>query len=177
MGQLQTRLYQPVTSRVIMVCLNVSTSEMIFGGFYPEVFEHLVRLSASLAYQSMQDGYAVGLVSNGGMVGGGKPFNIPPARSTHHLIKLLESLAGLQPLTISRFENYLLHEMHSIPYGASLAVVTSIVPESLQVMLASLRKYHHQVTLIYTGESPVSDLPGIHVVCIPLDQPDAKVSS
>jgi len=166
-GSLQTRLYQPVTSKVLMICLNVSTSEMIYGGFYPEVFEHLVRLSASLAYQSIQDRYAVGLLSNGGMIGGGKPFHIPPARSTHHLIKLLESLAGLQALTIARFENYLLHEMHSIPYGASLVVVTSILPMSLQVMLSRLQKYHHKVTLIYTGAQAVADLPGVRSYHVP----------
>jgi hypothetical protein len=95
------------------------------------------------------------------MVGGGKPFHIPPARSTHHLIKLLESLAGLQALTIARFENYLLHEMHSIPYGASLVVVSSILPVSLQIMLSRLQKYHHKVTLIYTGAQAAPDLPGV----------------
>jgi uncharacterized protein (DUF58 family) len=170
-GQLQSRLYQPVTSKVLMICLNVSTSEMVFGGYYPDLLEHLIQLAASMIYRSFQDGYAVGLLTNGGMVGGGKPFHIAPARSTHHLIKLLEALAGLQALTISKFENFLLHEMHSVPYGAALVILTSIVPESQRMILARLQKSHHEITLIYTGSGALPEIQGIRMIHSPRKNP------
>lgn len=163
-GTLQTRLYQPVTSRTMMVCLNGTTTEDSLGGYYAEVLENLVSLAASVVYQAHRDGYSVGLLSNSGLVGGGRPFHIDPARTTLHLSRILEALAALQPITFNRFDNYIMREVHSIPYGASLVLMTSIIPTELVMAMMKLRKFHPNVTLISTYPSPPPEIPGVQTV-------------
>jgi hypothetical protein len=79
-------------------------------------------------------------------------------------MKLLEALAGLQPLTLTRFENYILRQAHSIPYGTALVIVTSILPLDLLAAILKLRKHQPNITLISTNAEPPADIPGVSVV-------------
>lgn len=166
-GTLQTRVYQPVTARTLMMCLNVSTSEGVVGGFYPEVLDHLISLAASILYDSYQDMYSIGLLTNGGMVGGGRPMHIAPARTSHQLIKLFESLAALQPYTLAKFETYLIRQMHAIPFGSSLVILTAIMPDELLTALTRLRRYQQNITLVSTCERPIPILSGVTAIHLP----------
>ena len=167
-GRMQSKVFQPVTSRMMEVCLNVSTSELVFGGFYPELLEYLVKLAATVIYQGYEAGYSVGLLSNGGMSGGGLPFNIQPSRSRHQLMRLLEALAGIQPITISRFENHLLREMHNITYGSSLVIITMIFPAGLKEALFRLKRTQKNITVIFAGENMPANIPGIEIIHLPI---------
>ncbi len=166
-GRMQSKVFQPVTSRMMEVCLNVSTSEMVFGGFYPELMEYLVKLTATIIYQGYEAGYSVGLLSNGGMSGGGLPFNIQPSRSRQQLMRLLEALAGIQPITISRFENHLLREMHNITYGSSLVIITMIFTAGINEALIRLKRSQKNITVIITGDQVPDKIPGIEIIHLP----------
>lgn len=169
-GKIQSKVFQPVTSRMMEVCLNVATSDLVFGGYYPELMEYLVKLTATVVYQGYSAGYSVGLLSNGGMSGGGLPFNIQPSRSRHQLMWLLEALAGLQPITISRFENHLLREMHNITYGSALVIITMINSTGIQEALVRLKKTQKDITLIYAGEKDPPRIHGIETIHMPFSQ-------
>ncbi len=180
-GTLQTRLFQPVTSRVMMICLNGTTSDVVMGGYYAEVLENLISLAASLIYRAHREGFSVGLLSNSNLVGGGRPFHIGPARTTAHLARLLEALAALQPITFNRFDNYILKEAHSIPYGSSLVILTSVVPEELLMSVIRLRKYHPNLTFISTHPDTPVEIAGVQTIHWPFvyeapsDLSDGKV--
>jgi hypothetical protein len=58
--------------------------------------------------------------------------------------------------------------MTDIPYGATLVIVTALLPESLQDTLLRLRRYRPNILLMSLASNPPPDLPGIQVVHLPL---------
>ena len=117
---------------MMMICLNVSTQHQFWLGVEQDKLEYLIKVAATLAYQGIQDGYAVGLLSNGCLAHSDQPFYIPPGRSTDHLALLLTALAGVTPFTVAPFEKYLVLAMPKVPYGASLVVVSALVSPALE---------------------------------------------
>jgi len=166
-GELQVKVYQPVSSRVMVICLNVTTEVHFWLGYSPALLEHLVKVCAALAYQSMQDGYSVGLYSNGCLAHADQPFRIRPGRSTYQLAVLLGALAGVTPYITAQFETFLIRSMSEIPFGATLVLVTALVTENLQNTLLRLRRYRPNITLISLAESAPSPIPGIHTIHLP----------
>lgn len=169
-GSLQVKVYQPVTSRVMVICLNVSTAHQYWLGFDADLLEHLVKVAATLAFNGVQDGYSVGLVSNGCLAHSDQPFNIPPGRSPNQLSMVLQALAGVTPFTTAPFERYLVTSMPKIPYGSALLIVTAVVTSQLCESLLMLRRYRTHTTLISLAGTPPPDLPGIHMVHTPFQK-------
>lgn len=84
-GALQVKIYQPVSARMMVICLNVMTELHMWLGYSPAVLEQLVKVCTTLAYHGMEDGYAVGLFSNGCLAHADQPFRIQPGRSPRQL--------------------------------------------------------------------------------------------
>ncbi len=163
-GELQVRVYQPISARVLMLCLNATTQPMYWLGVDPGMLEFLIKATATLAYQGILDGYAVGLLSNGCLAHSDRPFHLPPGRSTDHLAQLLTALAAVTPFTTAPFENYLVQSMPRVPFGASLLVISASVTPALCASLVQINRYRASTTLVSLGnEIPVA-IPGIRVV-------------
>ncbi len=97
-GELQSRVYQPVSGLDMIICLNVATFEPQWMGIEPEKIEALVSIAASVARKAYEQGYRVGLVSNSAIAQSGKPFRINPGRSPNQIPLILEALAGITPI-------------------------------------------------------------------------------
>lgn len=69
--------------------------EQFVGKHAEAEFEHTLEIVASLAVRLDQQGYAVGLVTNGAIVEGG-PTILPVSRNPQQLAAILEVLARLQ---------------------------------------------------------------------------------
>lgn len=169
-GDLQVKIYQPVTSRLMMVCLNVLTSKRPWLGTNQDLLERLVSLAATIAYQGIEDNYAVGLISNGCLTHADHPFHISPGRSPGQLAILLEALASVTAYTTAPFEDYILNALPATAYGATLVVVTGFVTPELSQTLLRLKRYRANTTLISLEETPPPDLPGIRVVHLPFEK-------
>jgi uncharacterized protein (DUF58 family) len=165
-GSLQVKVYQPVTARIMMLCLNVSTTEYAWEGYNATLLEHLVKMSTTILYQAYQGGFSVGLISNGGTASG-QPFHLAPGRSTRHLIRMLELLAAIQPLTVSRFETYMTRQLNSIPYGASLVLLTSTFSRELANALWRIRRYRKQMTILMVGDELKEKPAGLNIIHLP----------
>ena len=166
-GSLQTKVYQPVTARTLVLCLNVSTTPQHWLGFFQERLELLVSISATIVCRAVEDGYAVGLFSNGCLAHADQPFRFKPGKAKGQLALLLQALAGVTPFTTTNFETFLLRSMADIPFGATLVVVTALLPTSLQDTLARLLRYRPHILLIALTEETPPALPGIQVVHLP----------
>ena len=166
-GVLQARIYQPVSSQMMVICLNVDTSAHFWEGVNLELLEQLIKVAATLVYQGMESGYAVGLISNGYLFHAGQPFRIPPGRNPAQLARLLQTLAGLTPLTTSSFEQYLMKSTSSLPYGATLVIVTALVTTELAETLVRLERYRKYMTLISLGKTPPPEIRGIQTIHLP----------
>ncbi len=168
-GQLQVRVFQPTSAQVAQICLNTSTMEDHYG-VYPELFEYLVSVAATLTDHYFNRGYQVGFMSNGSFIHSHRPINIPPGRSMKQLSVLLEVLAGITPLFSIPFEKYLIREMPQVPYGASLLVITAVTPPVLLETLARLKRHNRQVTLLSLAQSPPDSVAGLNVLHRPFLQ-------
>jgi uncharacterized protein (DUF58 family) len=166
-GQLQVKVYQPTSAQVMVLCLNVSTYHRYWEGVYPALLERLLSLAARLVTEAVQDGYRVGMISNGCLSNSDQPFRIPPGRTPGQLAHLLQALAGVTPMVVAPFERFLLREVPHITYGASLLVLTAVTSPELMETLASLKRHERQLSLISLAEQPPPRLPGMRAVHLP----------
>jgi len=169
-GDLQVKVYQPVTARVLEICLNVSTFEVPWLGVKPAMLEQLVKMAATFCFHGFQNGYAVGLLSNGCLAHADHPFRIQPGRSHGQLPLLLSSLAAVTSFTTAPFESHLIKSLPQIPYGATLVILTSIVPPALCDTLIHLKRYRSYTTLISLEKTPPPQLPGIRTIHLPFQE-------
>lgn len=170
-GSLQVKVYQPVSSQVMTVCLNVSTLAHSWEGYLPGLLEHLIRVAATITQEGMRKGYAVGLLSNGCLAHADQPFRVQPGRSPGQLARLFEMLAGVTPLTTTPFERYLLRSSPSIPYGATLVIITAFFSDELARTLVRLKRYRLHMTVYSLAETPPPVIPGVRMVHMPYVEP------
>jgi len=163
-GQLQVKVYQPVSAQVTVICLNVATSPRPWEGVYPALQEHLLQVAATLVDVGLQTGCQVGMISNGCLANSDHPFRIPPSRSPRQLARLLESLAGVTPLVMAPFERFLLHEAPRLPYGATLVILTAVVTPELAETLLSLKRHERRVLLLSVAQEIPAPIPGIRMI-------------
>jgi len=168
-GELQSRVLQPISSQVMMVCLNVATFPERWQGVNPDLLERVVNIAATIVHEAIRDGYAVGLLSNGGMSHSDQPYSMAPGRSPQQLSWLLQALAGVMPISTLPFEKYLLKAMPSLPYGSSLVVISAIHTTLLSETLLRLKHYRGGITLLSLDENTPAEIPGIRVIRLPAE--------
>ena len=166
-GSLQVKVYQPISARVLVVCLNASTMAHLWEGYKPELLEYLVSYTATLVQRGLEDGYRVGLISNGCLGSADQPFRIPPSRSPEQLSHLLTALAAITPVVAGPFERFLISEMPHLDYGATLVVVTALSTPTLVETLLRLKQHGHKITLIVISETPPADIRDLRMVHVP----------
>jgi uncharacterized protein (DUF58 family) len=166
-GNLQVKVYQPVSSKVVVICLNISTSEQSWLGTDRVLFEHLVKVAATLVYKYIDDGYAVGLVSNCALAYSDRAFQIPPSTSTRQLILLLETLARVTPFVTTPFETFLGKALTQMPFGASLVIISALNTPELFEALMRVKRYRSNTTLVSLDANNPPELPGIHAIHMP----------
>jgi len=167
MGSLQVKVYQPVSARVMVVCLNASTMPHTWEGYKPELLEFLVSYAAALVQRGLEDGYRVGLISNGCLGSADQPFRVPPGRSPKQLSHLLTALAAVTPIVAGSFERFLISEAPHVPYGATLVVLSALTSPALTETLLRLKRHGRKVTLIIISETLPTDIPGLRIVHVP----------
>jgi uncharacterized protein (DUF58 family) len=166
-GQLQVKVYQPISSQVMVLCLNILTSEHPWIGMNQDLLERLIKVCATLAYHSSQRGYAVGLISNGCMAHADRPFNIAPGRSPTQLATILQALAAVTPYHTGQFEPFLMNSLKTIPYGATLVILTGVLTPLLGETILRLKRYRSNIILYTLDPNPPGHLPGIRVIHLP----------
>ena len=166
-GSLQVKVYQPVSARVLVACLNASTLAHFWEGYKPELLEYLASYTAALVQRGLEDGYRVGLISNGCLGTADQPFRVPPGRSPDQLSHLLTALAAITPIVAGSFERFLVSEIPRLAYGATLVVITALTSPALVETLLRLKKYGHKITLIVISESLPAGLHDLRVVHVP----------
>lgn len=166
-GELQVRVLQPTSARVLVVCLNVSTLAHAWEGTNPELLEQLVGVATTLIQQFMQNGYRVGLASNGSLAHADRPFRVPPGNSPAHQAHLLTALASVTPFVTGSFDRFLLAEAPRLPYGAALLVVTAFVSDELVEALVRLKQHNRKLTLLSLSLDPPPEIPGVQNFHLP----------
>ena len=173
-GQLQVKVFQPTSANIMVICLNISTFARHWEGTNPELFEHVIKVAATLATKGIEDGYRVGLIANGCLAHADQPFRIPPGRSPKQLASLLEALAGVTPVVTGPFENFLIKQVPRVSYGATLLIVTGITNPELFETLVQLKQRGRQITLLSFAEESPQQVPGVRTIHLPFHPPETN---
>ncbi len=174
LGELQVKEYEPTTARNLVVCLNVATFEHHWVGVDTPLLEALVSLSASLLSAAAEDGYSVGLYSNGCLAHADQPFRLPPGRSPDQLANLLQALAGVTSFVTAGYERFLVEAMPRIPYGSVLVLVTAVIRDDLPHTLLFLKRHGRRVVLAALTAEPPPFVPDVLTYHLPHLRPSGS---
>ncbi len=163
-GELQVKVYQPVSARVMVICLNVMTMPHYWEGANPALLEYLTRVAAAIAQRALADGYRVGLIANTCLSHADQPFRVPPGRSPEQLARLLTALAGATLFVTSTFDSFLLHESPRLPYGATLVLITGQTSQELREAALRLRQRERRIVLLSFDERKPLSIPGVTLI-------------
>jgi uncharacterized protein (DUF58 family) len=163
-GDLQSRVYQPISGLDLIVCLNVATFDPHWLGVNPKLMEALISKAASLVYYAFGEGYRVGLISNGGIAYAGRAFRVPPGRSPKQLPILLEALSGVTPVVISPFSRFLIAQAPNLQYGSTLLIVTGVMTPALTEALLRLKARARKIILISLALQKPPEIDGIEML-------------
>ena len=164
--RLQVKLFEPTTTYDLALFLNLNTSGAAWWwqGYLPDLVEMTISTTASLGQWAIEHGYQVGLYANGkGRLSEGR-LRVVPGRGPDQLTHLLEALARVLPFATLPLDQLLRVELPTLPYGATVVVVTAVLGDDIMAGLLALRAARHQVALILIGDHPADlALPGVQV--------------
>ena len=166
-GTLQTRIFEPTTSRTLALFLDLDTFERYWEGLDPDQVERLISAAATLAQAAVEEGYAVGLYVNGAPAEHEHLVRLPPSRSPAQLQLIMETLAQMTAMSLLPMGRLLHQAAPRLPWGATLLLVSSIKPESTRVALMGQRERGRSVLWLYLGDDAPPVAPGIVVAHAP----------
>ena len=112
-NRLQEKVFEPSQQKKVLLAVEVSQFEKANAS---ESFERTLEVVGSLAVQSYQRGYALGIVTNS-VVEGGSPF-LSVGRSSQKLSSILEILARLKMRADGSIADTL-YQILELPWGLS----------------------------------------------------------
>jgi uncharacterized protein (DUF58 family) len=166
-GDLKVKVYEPMVSLNIVVCLNIATFAHPWEGVQPELLEHTIVVAGSIASHALEHGDVVGLIANGAMPHADQPLKVLPGRAPDQLGRILEVLAGVTPYATGSIERLLQDESPDLPWGATLVVVTAIVTPELCATLMRLREVGRRLVLIGVSGTAPKPPPGVLCYHVP----------
>ena len=167
-GTLQTRIYEPSTSRELAIFLDLDSFEFYWQGIDEEQIERLISAAATLAKAGLEDGYAVGLYVNGAPAEFERFVRLPPGRSPAQLERIMETLARLTPYSVTPMARLLRTTTGDLPWGAALLLLSAIAPEGTRAALLRQRESGRSVAWLYLGDDAPPVVPGVLVKHAPL---------
>jgi uncharacterized protein (DUF58 family) len=149
---LQSRVYEPSATLHLLVALNVNTMEHAWQGFMPDQLERVLSVAGSVLRHGFDAGYAIGLVANGSYPESDRPMRVPVGRSSEQLMRSLEALAVIGPMTPTPLERVIDTEAQRFPYGATLVCVTARMDPPLAATLRRVAGAGHTVSVVSLAE-------------------------
>lgn len=148
---LQSRVYEPAESLELLVALNINTMAKSWEGYDPVLLERAISAAGSIARDALGQRLSTGLVANGSYPGADRPLRVAPARSPEQLLRILEALAVISPLTLTPLETMLSEQRRMLTSGCSVVLVTAMMDANLEATLIDIAS-RHPVTVATVGE-------------------------
>jgi uncharacterized protein (DUF58 family) len=148
---LQVKIFEPTTTFKVALFLSVD-SFMANGAIKEEEFELGISVAASLAYHVLEQGSPAGLFVNTRRVDSGQAVSLAPSGSRDQLTSILEALAKVTVSSSGPFELFLEKEQKVLHAGTTIALIFSKPPETLPLLLHSLKDNGFKLQLFFIGE-------------------------
>jgi uncharacterized protein (DUF58 family) len=166
-GSLQTRIYEPTTSRTLALFLDLDTFEYYYEGIDPEQVERMISATATLARTGLEAGYAVGFFANGAPADDEHLARLPAGRSPAQLGLIMETLARLTSYSVTTIARLLRLTAPELQPGTTVLLVGAVNSEAVRAALLQLRELGHRVTWLYMGVGERPQVPGVTVFQAP----------
>lgn len=164
-ADLLVRTYDHRVAHAVVIAVDVDTSEKPWEGYSPQLLERIVTAAASVAVHANDLGHRIGLISNAIPLSEEARMVIPPGADPGRLGTILESLAMVRPISMSRLDRVLEAERSSIPFGATVVAVSAVFSPALINGCAELARHGHPTVALYVGEDrPPESIQGMTVV-------------
>jgi uncharacterized protein (DUF58 family) len=161
LGRLQSRVFDPSSSRHLLICLNTQTTVPMWAGVVTELLERSITVAASIARDAYDARYSAGLLANGSFPESDRAIRIPPGRRAEQFIRILEALAVVTPFVLEPLASMLDREEHGLAHGTTIAVVTALMTDDLAATVGRLARRGHSVVVLSTsGETWPEQLAG-----------------
>jgi uncharacterized protein (DUF58 family) len=162
-GTLQTRIYETTAALDLAIFLDLDTFERYWQGIDEEQVERLISAAATVAQAGLAEGFAVGLYVNGAPAEYEQLVRLPPGRSPAQLERIMETLARLTAISITPMSRLLHVSAGSLPWGATLLLISAIAPEPTRAALLRQRERGRNVAWLYLGDDQPPQAPGVLV--------------
>lgn len=163
-GQLQTRVYEPTTTRQFVLFVDVQTLEHSYQGVVPEYLELAVSAAASIAHYALDAGFQVGLFANSSIRFSQSLVHVPPNSEPDQLTRLMEALAQVTYLSVRPIEDILEAQARQLAFGATVVVISALQTESVLTAILDMKTSGYAVSLLTVGdEKPEPAIPGVAV--------------
>jgi uncharacterized protein (DUF58 family) len=166
-GSLQTRIYEPTTSRVLALFLDLDTFEYYYEGIDPEQVERMISVAATLSRSGLEAGYSVGLYVNGAPAEYEHLARLPPGRNPLQLELMMETLARLTPYSITTMSRLLATSGRDLHPGTTIVLIGSVNSEAIRAALLRQRELGFRVAWLYMGADPPPQVPGVQIHQVP----------
>ena len=153
-GGLQTRVLESTSTPNVAVFLDVNTMESRFQAPSEPLLEAAVTVAASIASHAITSRYEVGVYVNEAYRGTREMIRFAPSRNPGQLTQVLTGLAHPQGWPIHSIERVLATEGRSIPWTASILVVTAVPTAALLGTLRRFSRAGRRVALAVVGDAP-----------------------
>jgi uncharacterized protein (DUF58 family) len=154
---LQVKVFEPTTTFKVALFLSVD-SFVGNGAIHEEEFELGVSVAASLAYHVIEQGSPAGVFVNTRRVDSGQAVSLAPSGSRDQLTSILEALAKVTASSSSPFELFVENEQKVLHAGTTIAFILAKPPETLPLLLHSLKENGFKLLLFFIGEGEASPL-------------------
>jgi uncharacterized protein (DUF58 family) len=148
---LQVKVFEPTTTFKVALFLSVD-SFMANGAIKEEEFELGISVAASLAYHVIEQGSPAGVFVNTRSVDSGQAVSLAPSGSRDQLTSILEALAKVTVFSSGPFELFLEKEQKVLHAGTTIALIFAKPPETLPLLLHSLKDNGFKLQLFFIGE-------------------------
>lgn len=154
-GNLQTKVYEPISGMSVVVFLNVATYPKHWMGFDPNLLERAISVTASICNHAAEQKWTIGVYANGTVPGSDQPIRVPPGQSPDQIVHILEALAAVTEFATGSIEGLMQRQSARLPWSSILVLVTAVVTEEMLVGLIKLREAGRPVTLISLAKDPL----------------------
>jgi len=164
LGQLQTKVFEPTTTMDMGIFLDVRTMRRPAWGSISRLLELGIIAAASIANYAIAAGYRVGLYVNQHKRLRNEPMRIPPSRHGDQLLRILESLAQIQPPETTSISRLILNEGRNLNWGSTVVVISAVPTDDLFSTLVRVKRAGRRVALIVVGgDKPLASTDGLPV--------------
>lgn len=148
---LQVKIFEPTTTFKVALFLSVD-SFTANGSFNEDAFELGISVAASLAHHVVEQGSPAGVFVNTRGVDSDQPVSLVPSGSRDQLTSILEALAKVTASSSGPFEHFLENEQKVLHAGTTVALIFATPPETLPLLLHSLKENGFKLLLFVIGE-------------------------